>query len=93
MEAVGLEPCKREIHLSAWNDSFSLLSITMSQSRQFPGTVMSGTSRICVARLADILGTTTLALPAMLKFDVQDTEPICLGVCGIFVCRIVCLAA
>ena len=51
--AVGPQAGEAQIHLSARDDSSSLLPITARQSALFPGTAEAGTATIRVARLAD----------------------------------------
>ncbi|MCG2634294.1 MAG: FkbM family methyltransferase, partial [Gammaproteobacteria bacterium] len=72
--AVGPEPGEAEIHLSARDDSSSLLPITARQNALFPGTAEAGTARIRVARLADHVPAEVIEPPALLKLDVQGFE-------------------
>jgi FkbM family methyltransferase len=72
--AVGSEPGEAEIHLSARDDSSSLLPITDRQDELFPGTAETGTVPVRVMRLSDALGEEEIAAPAMLKLDVQGFE-------------------
>lgn len=72
--AIGPEPGEAMIHLSARDDSSSLLPITARQSALFPGTGEAGTATIRVARLADEVPAEDLAAPALLKLDVQGFE-------------------
>lgn len=71
--AVGPESGEAEIHLSARDDSSSLLPITERQSSLFPGTGKAGTATIRVVRLDDVLPSSFEA-PALLKLDVQGFE-------------------
>ena len=72
--AVGPEPGAAEIHLSARDDSSSLLPITERQNALFPGTAEAGTATIQVVRLADALPAADIEAPALLKLDVQGFE-------------------
>lgn len=72
--AIGSEPGEATIHLSARDDSSSLLPITARQNALFPGTAEAGTAAIRVARLADHVSAADLAAPALLKLDVQGFE-------------------
>jgi FkbM family methyltransferase len=80
--AIGPEPGEATIHLSARDDSSSLLPITARQTALFPGTAEAGTATIRVARLADEVGAEELAAPALLKLDVQGFELQSLAGCG-----------
>jgi len=72
--AIGVEPGEAVIHLSARDDSSSLLPITARQNALFPGTAEAGHSAIRVARLVDEVGAEDLVAPALLKLDVQGFE-------------------
>ncbi|MFQ5661411.1 MAG: FkbM family methyltransferase [Gammaproteobacteria bacterium] len=72
--AVGPETGEREIHISARDDSSSLLPITDRQDKLFPGTAEQGREMIRVVRLNDCLSEDDLSGPALLKLDVQGFE-------------------
>lgn len=72
--AVGPQAGEAQIHVSARDDSSSLLPITARQSALFPGTGETGTATIRVMRLADALPAAEIAAPALLKLDVQGFE-------------------
>jgi FkbM family methyltransferase len=72
--AVGPQSGETEIHLSARDDSSSLLPITGRQDELFPGTSEAGRAKIRVVRLADVLPAHEVAAPALLKLDVQGFE-------------------
>jgi len=72
--AVGPEPGDAQIHVSARDDSSSLLPITERQSALFPGTAETGTATIRVIRLSDALPAAGIESPALLKLDVQGFE-------------------
>ena len=72
--AVGPESGEAQIHLSARDDSSSLLPITERQNALFPGTAEAGTALIRVVRLADVLPAGEIDGPALLKLDVQGFE-------------------
>lgn len=71
---MGPESGTAQIHLSARDDSSSLLPITARQNALFPGTAEAGTATIRVARLADALPAADIEAPALLKLDVQGFE-------------------
>jgi len=72
--AIGSQPGEATIHLSARDDSSSLLPITARQNALFPGTAEAGTATIRVARLGDEVPADALVAPALLKLDVQGFE-------------------
>lgn len=72
--AVGPEPGEAEIHLSARDDSSSLLPITARQTTLFPGTAEVSAETIRVVRLTDALPAANVEAPALLKLDVQGFE-------------------
>lgn len=72
--AIAPEPGTTEIHISARDDSSSLLPITDLQSRLFPGTAEAGRQVIRLSRLIDELPPDVLSTPALLKLDVQGFE-------------------
>lgn len=72
--AIGPVPGQATIHVSARDDSSSLLPIGEAQDRLFPGTAESRTDTIRVGRLADFLPPGRIAAPALLKLDVQGFE-------------------
>jgi FkbM family methyltransferase len=72
--AVGPQAGEAQIHVSARDDSSSLLPITARQAELFPGTAEAGTTTIRVLRLADALPAAEIAAPALLKLDVQGFE-------------------
>lgn len=72
--AIGEKSEKKLIHLSARDDSSSLLEITDAQSSFFPGTHEIGTLEVRVGILDEFLTKEEIARPAMLKLDVQGFE-------------------
>ena len=72
--AVGERNEKTQIHLSAKNDSSSLLEIGEAQTNFFPGTQEVGTVEVQVGTLDDFLTKEEIVKPAMLKLDVQGFE-------------------
>lgn len=72
--AVGPRDGETEIHVSRRDDSSSLLPITDTQNRMFPGTGEAGTLQIQVTRLSSCIGDKDLITPALLKLDVQGYE-------------------
>ena len=74
VSAIGPESKNQEIHISARDDSSSLLEIGKSQSELFPGTYEIGTMEIHVGRLTDFIKKNDIIGPALLKLDVQGFE-------------------
>lgn len=74
VSAIGEKVEKKIIHLSARDDSSSLLEIGYAQSQLFPGTHEVGTLEIDVAPLEHFISATDIVRPAMLKLDVQGFE-------------------
>jgi len=72
--AIGPEAGEAIIHVSAADDSSSLLPISPVQQRLFPGTGEVRTETIKVGRLADFVSAKEIAGPALLKMDVQGFE-------------------
>ena len=72
--AIGPAPGEATIHVSARDDSSSLLPITARQNALFPGTAETGTAIIQVTRLSDALPAGEIAAPTLLKLDVQGFE-------------------
>jgi FkbM family methyltransferase len=72
--AIGEKFEKKLIHLSARDDSSSLLEITSNQSKLFPGTHEIGTLEIVVGPLDMYITNDEIIKPAMLKIDVQGYE-------------------
>jgi hypothetical protein len=64
--AVGPQAGEAPIHVSARDDSSSLLPITARQSALFPGTAETGTATIRVLRLADALPAADIAARALI---------------------------
>ncbi len=62
--AIGSQAGEARIHVSARDDSSSLLPITARQSALFPGTAAAGTATIRVLRLADALPAAEIAARA-----------------------------
>lgn len=72
--AIGERSEKKLIHLSARDDSSSLLEIGEMQSNFFPGTHEVGTLEVEVGTLDVFLTKGEIVRPAMLKLDVQGFE-------------------
>ena len=72
--AIGPKTGEAIIHVSAADDSSSLLSISREQQRLFPGTGEVRTETVRVGRLADFVSGEDIVAPAMLKLDVQGFE-------------------
>lgn len=72
--AIGDKSEKTTIHLSARDDSSSLLEIGEAQASHFPGTHEVGTLDVEVGTLDQFLKQEDILRPAMLKMDVQGYE-------------------
>lgn len=80
--AIGEKSERKLIHLSARDDSSSLLEIGESQSDYFPGTQEVGTLEVEVGALSDFMDKQGIVRPAMLKLDVQGFEMQALSGCA-----------
>jgi FkbM family methyltransferase len=72
--AIGPESKEATIHISGKDDSSSLLAITPSQARLFPGTAEAGTATVSVGRLTEFVTVGDIVQPSLLKLDVQGYE-------------------
>lgn len=72
--AVGAHSATSAIHISARDDSSSLLPIGKEQNRIFPGTQEVCSREVDVCRLDDMLSDEEVVSPALLKLDVQGFE-------------------
>jgi FkbM family methyltransferase len=72
--AIGPQESILTIHISARDDSSSLLPISAAQINCFPGTEEVDVSEIRVSTLDSFLGEQDLIPPALLKIDVQGFE-------------------
>lgn len=72
--AIGPRSEQREMHVSARDDSSSLLPISDLQSKIFPGTAEVSTIAVQVSPLETFMSADEIVSPAMLKLDVQGFE-------------------
>lgn len=72
--AIGPVSAMQTMHVSARDDSSSLLPISSVQTAMFPGTGEVATAEVRVATLDEFVGADDLRAPAMLKLDVQGFE-------------------
>lgn len=72
--AIGPESGEATIHVSAADDSSSLLPISSVQKRLFPGTGEVRTETVRVGKLSDYIAAEEVVSPALLKLDVQGFE-------------------
>jgi len=72
--AIGSETGWCSMHVSARDDSSSLLPISSLQEKMFPGTSEVGTVDVRVAPLSALVDEDDIVGPAMLKLDVQGFE-------------------
>lgn len=85
--AIGDKSERALIHLSARDDSSSLLEIGDAQSNYFPGTHEVGTREIRVGTLDEFVSAEEIIRPAMLKLDVQGFEMQALAGCKSLICN------
>jgi FkbM family methyltransferase len=72
--AIGIETGRQTIHVSARDDSSSLLPISKEQCQLFPGTHEDHTETIEVRTLDEVISHEDVISPALLKLDVQGYE-------------------
>lgn len=72
--ALGAESREAEFHVSAADDSSSLLPIGPRQRAAYPGTEERTVQTVQVRRLDDLVLATDVAAPVLLKIDVQGGE-------------------
>lgn len=72
--AIGPKAGETVIHVSAADDSSSLLPISPLQERLFPGTHEIRTEKVRIGPLSDFVIPEDIVPPAMLKLDVQGYE-------------------
>jgi FkbM family methyltransferase len=72
--AIAPTSGKAEIHVSARNDSSSLLPIAKLQNELFPGTAEVATQTIAMRPLEKVLAVKDLPQPLFIKIDVQGYE-------------------
>lgn len=72
--AIGPVSMRQEMHVSARDDSSSLLPISSVQTAMFPGTGEVDTTEVRVGPLSEFVTEDDLQMPAMLKLDVQGFE-------------------
>lgn len=81
VSAIGEKAEKKLMHLSARDDSSSLLEIGDAQFSFFPGTHEVGTLEIEVGTLDKFISKEEIKRPSMLKLDVQGFEMQALAGC------------
>jgi FkbM family methyltransferase len=72
--AVGPASVRQKMHVSARDDSSSLLQISSVQTKMFPGTGEIATTEVRVGPLEEFVEVDELQQPVMLKLDVQGFE-------------------
>lgn len=72
--AIGIVSGAATMHVSARDDSSSMLEITDVQNSIFPGTAEASTQTINVTTLAEVIEPKAVLSPALLKLDVQGFE-------------------
>ncbi|MDH6504726.1 FkbM family methyltransferase [Polynucleobacter sphagniphilus] len=72
--AIGPQQSQEVMHISARDDSSSLLPMGSEQVKTFPGTEEVGTIHVDVAPLDYFLKVSDISAPALLKIDVQGYE-------------------
>lgn len=72
--AIGANSCKADLHVSAKDDSSSMLPIGKGQIAAFPGTHQAATQRVRVAPLTEFVSAGGIPRLSLLKIDVQGYE-------------------
>jgi FkbM family methyltransferase len=72
--AIGSEDREAAMHVSAMDDSSSLLPISQAQSTIYPGTQAVAVEMVRVRPLQSELSAAEIQAPAMIKLDVQGYE-------------------
>lgn len=72
--AVGPASVRQKMHISARDDSSSLLPISSIRTTMFPGTGEVATTEVRVGPLEEFVKAEKLRSPSMLKLDVQGFE-------------------
>lgn len=72
--ALGSAPARASLHVTARDDSSSLLAPTELQTSTFPATHEAGRVEVEVRRLDDVVASIEAASPILLKLDVQGFE-------------------
>lgn len=72
--AIGPKSGEALIHVSARDDSSSLLPISENQTQLFSGTQEVATDRVKIDRLGNLIEAFQVVEPALLKLDVQGYE-------------------
>jgi len=72
--AIGPASARQKMHVSARDDSSSLLPISSAQTTMFPGTGEIAITDVRVGPLDEFVKASDLLAPAMLKIDVQGYE-------------------
>jgi FkbM family methyltransferase len=84
--AIGSEPAEARLHVTAADDSSSMLSISQRQRDAF-GTYEQTTIMVPVHRLDETIPESAIVAPALLKIDVQGYELEVLRGCGALLTR------
>lgn len=72
--AIGPTSMKHQMHISARDDSSSLLPISSAQTAMFPGTGEVAITEVRVGPLNEFVVAEDVSAPAILKLDVQGFE-------------------
>jgi FkbM family methyltransferase len=80
--AIGTRAGEIEMHISRRHDCSSLLPISATMTKVFPGTEEVGVARVSIGPLASFLSPDDIVAPALLKIDVQGAELDVLHGCG-----------
>lgn len=81
-KALGSSSRTETLHVSAADDSSSLLQIGALQVGSFPGTEEVGAQLVEVVTLSEVISASWIEAPALLKIDVQGSELEVLQGCG-----------
>ena len=72
--AIGVKAARQTMHVSARDDSSSLLPISEEQCRVFPGTEEVSTTEVSITPLHEQISEQDITRPCLLKIDVQGYE-------------------
>ena len=72
--AIGVKAARQTMHVSARDDSSSLLPISEEQCRVFPGTEEVSTTEVSITPLHEQISEQDITCPCLLKIDVQGYE-------------------
>lgn len=72
--AVGREKMKSTLHVTRDDDSSSMLAVTQTQLKMFPGAEETELREVAIFPLSEVLDASSLPAASLLKIDVQGFE-------------------